>query len=115
MMALPAPAYQKAYRSVDGTSENLCVLQGVLEDARTSIRPLSIAFVDFSKAFGSISHESLMNGLKRSGAPGALIDYVKYVYKNAVVMVKRGAECRVRSYYFPIGLTSPDGVISMLN
>ncbi|CAB4069710.1 unnamed protein product [Lepeophtheirus salmonis] len=45
MMALLSPAYQKAYRSVDGTSENLCVLQGVLEDARTSIRPLSIALV----------------------------------------------------------------------
>ncbi|CAF2741860.1 unnamed protein product [Lepeophtheirus salmonis] len=37
--------------------------------------------------------ESLMNGLKRSGAPGALIDYVNMFYENAVVMVKRGAEC----------------------
>ncbi|KAF6209979.1 hypothetical protein GE061_015734 [Apolygus lucorum] len=58
---------QRAFWPADGTAENLTVLQTVISLARIKRRQLHLAAMDVAKAFDTVSHLALTNGLRGVG------------------------------------------------
>ena len=89
----PINQRQKAFRKIDGMSENVLLLRFLLAkatDARRP-RPLYLCFLDVRKAFDSVSFESLFLALRRVGVPEHLISYFRNVYNARFTRVYSGA------------------------
>ena len=67
-------AHQKGFRRVDSCAENLILLRAAITAATNSKKPLDlfIAYLDFRKAFDSVSHKSLLLACKRIRVPEPL-------------------------------------------
>ena len=88
----PINQRQKAFRKIDGMSENIFLLRFLIAKATDSRRPrpLYLCFLDVRKAFDSVSFESLFLGLARVGVPQHLITYIKNVYETRFTRVYSG-------------------------
>ena len=51
-------------------------------------KPLYIAFVDYSKAFDSVYHNSLWRALIQQGVPKKYIRIIKNIYTNSTAQIK---------------------------
>ena len=69
----PMRETQKAFRKVDGTADNLVILDTLLRDARTRLKPLHLAFVDLRKAVESVGHDTIVRAAVRLGVPAPLV------------------------------------------
>ena len=89
----PVNQRQKAFRRVDGISENVFLLRYLIAKATDSKRPRSLylIFLDVRKAFDSVSFESLFLALGRVGVPKHLINYLRNVYGARFTRVYSGA------------------------
>lgn len=75
---------QRAFRrSVDGSAENVLLLNAILGDARDKRRELHLVSLDLNKAFDSVHHKSILSTLKHLGCPTRLINHVRRVYSGA--------------------------------
>ena len=79
----PIRATQKAFRKVDGTAANLSVLDTLLRDARSRLKPLHLAFIDLRKAFDSVSHDTIIRAAIRMGVPAPLVGYLRMYYQES--------------------------------
>jgi hypothetical protein len=86
---------QKGFRPVDGCAHNIVLLDYVLQTARQELKPVAVALIDFSNAFGSVKHESIVRACKRLGIPDALIDYIASCYTDSETTLL-GTRVRVR-------------------
>jgi len=50
---------QAGFRSNRGTTEHLCNLRLIMEWVRACRQPLYLCFIDFEKAFDTVSHKKL--------------------------------------------------------
>ena len=65
---------QRAFVKGDGIADNVFFLRCLLRDMCEEVKPLSLAFLDVSKAFDSVLHESLLLAVKRMGCLGPLLN-----------------------------------------
>lgn len=78
---------QMAFQKRDGCLEATTILQALLRQSHEEIQPLAIAFLDISKAYDSVSHDSIIRCAKRHGAPPPLLRYLEKLYSNSHVML----------------------------
>jgi len=64
---------QAGFRPNRGTTEHLCNLRLITEKARARKQPLYLCFIDFEKAFDTISHKKLWKGMLSMGFAPHLI------------------------------------------
>ena len=74
---------QKAFRKGDGLAENSYILQNVIADRKARCQPTNVAFLDVSKAFDSVSHDSIFLAAASAGIPQPLVEYVRSVYTGS--------------------------------
>lgn len=74
------PKEQARFRSGYSTMDHIQALEQVIEKYREYNRPLYVAFVDYSKAFDTISHCSIWNALQQSNINYKYINILKYIY-----------------------------------
>lgn len=75
---------QRAFqRSVDGSAENVLLLNAILKDARDNRKELHLVSLDLNKAFDSVHHKSVLSTLRHLGCPARFIDHVRRVYSVA--------------------------------
>lgn len=74
---------QRAFTDCDGTVENLSILAAILADARVSRKEVHIACLDVRKAFDSVSHDVIIDTIKKMGCPSEFVNYVKKLYSAA--------------------------------
>ena len=74
---------RRAFIKGDGIADNLFLLRCLLRDSCEELKPLSLLFLDVSKAFDSVSHASLFLVAKRIGVPGPFIEYLRCLYSEA--------------------------------
>jgi len=67
-------ARQRAFRRADGVAENLFLLDSLLKDARSSCKGLCLASLDLSKAFDSVSYESITFAMQCVGLEPRFVD-----------------------------------------
>lgn len=79
---------QKAFIDVDGTQENLSILNTILAEARKARRTVHIATLDLRKAFDSVTHKTILETLELMGCPEHFVSYIKDLYTNAKTMLQ---------------------------
>lgn len=67
----------------DGCAENTSVLSALLQNARSSLKPLMMALLDIAKAFDSVSHEAVLYALRKLGLPPEFCEYIKFFYASS--------------------------------
>ncbi|CAH2103972.1 unnamed protein product [Euphydryas editha] len=78
--------------------DHIQTLEQVIEKYREYNRPLYVAFIDYSKAFDTISHSSIWNALQQSNINCKYINILKYIYTKSTSRVKlesRGDEINI--------------------
>ncbi|CAB4069704.1 unnamed protein product [Lepeophtheirus salmonis] len=80
---VPYNRVQKAFRKVDGISENTFVLDEVIRHSKRYFNSLSLAFLDIRKAFDSVNHQSIARALNKAGVPHEITHYLSYVLLHA--------------------------------
>lgn len=78
---------QVGFKPVNGCGINIAWLHSLLKHARRNKNSIYACLIDVSKAFDSVSHESITRALKRNGAPSAFIDLVIDQYTNASTLI----------------------------
>nr|ACJ46647.1 reverse transcriptase [Triops cancriformis] len=77
---IPINERQKAFLPIDGCAENIFTLDFILHHARTKIKSLSMAILDISKAFDSVSHHSIFRALREARCPIGFIKFIENCY-----------------------------------
>ena len=81
---------QRAFTKGDGIADNVFLLRCLLRDSCVELKPLSLVFLDVSKAFDSVSHASLFLAAKRMGVPGPFVEYLRCLYSEAATRLQVG-------------------------
>jgi ribonuclease HI len=82
---------QYGSRQKRSTSQPLTILRRLIDIYERHNDPLYILLLDWSKAFDSISHESISNSLLRLGAPESIVQAILSLYQNLTFSVKENS------------------------
>lgn len=74
---------QTGFKAVNGVGQNVALLHNLLRHARTNKNNLFVCLLDVSKAFDSVSHDSIKRALIRNGCPSEFIDLFNNQYENS--------------------------------
>jgi len=90
---------QAGFRQRRGTRYKIMNLRMLMQKARGHQQPLYMCFVDFKKAFDSISHDKLWVTMMDMGYPLHLIDLLAKLYRKQLPKVKVAGTL---SEWFPV-------------
>jgi hypothetical protein len=82
------PPEQAAYRKGYSTTDHLHTAEQVLEKMNEYQQPVFMAFVDYEKAFDSITHEAVFQALTKHGVPTKLINIIKETYRGGTAQIR---------------------------
>jgi len=74
---------QKAFRPIDGCSENVFLMDFALRYCRQNFKPLFMASLDVAKAFDSVTHNAIIDILRSAGVPVQMTDYIAGIYEKS--------------------------------
>jgi len=77
---------QAGFRQGRGTSDQITNLRILMHKAREHQQPLYMCFVEFKKAFDSISHDKLWVTITDMGYPLHLIDLLAKLYRKQLAV-----------------------------
>lgn len=89
------PVEQAGFRRNYSTIDHIHSLELVIEKYEEMNRPLYLAFIDYAKAFDSISHNSIWKALQECDVPTETIELIQDIYKKSkskVILEKQGSE-----------------------
>lgn len=81
---------QRGFIASPGCAENLAVLNGIIRTSKRKLLPLAVVFIDFAKAFDSVSHKHFGEVLMRMGVDEHLRDLISDSYRNCFTTVRAG-------------------------
>ncbi len=81
---------QTAYLPGQFISTNIRKIQDIIDFAQMNNKPWVILFLDFRKAFDSVSHVFLMTLLAHMGFPPEYTAWILFLYTNACSVVRNG-------------------------
>lgn len=81
------PHFQKGFKREEGCASNILLLKNLVETAKSTPSSLYVAFIDFRKAFDSVSHYSIVRACTRLGLPELFIKYITALYQGANTVV----------------------------
>lgn len=82
------PIEQAGFRKNFSTLDHIHTLELIIEKYQEQQRPLHISFIDYQKAFDTISHESIWNTLKAQNVNPKYITILKHLYNDCSSRVK---------------------------
>ncbi|XP_030025374.2 uncharacterized protein LOC115443910 [Manduca sexta] len=82
------PKEQAGFRKNYSTIDHIHTVKQVMEKYNEYNKPLYMAFIDYSKAFDSISHIAIWESLQNQGIPAVYINIIKKIYSNSKARVQ---------------------------
>ena len=76
------PIEQAGFRSGFSTTDHIQTLDQVIEKYREYDQPLYLTFIDYSKAFDTISHQFIWNALNMCEVHPKYLNIIKSIYNN---------------------------------
>ena len=92
------PIEQAGFRTGFSTVDHIFTLREIISRTNEYHLPLCLAFIDFEKAFDSISHSALFSALKEQGIEQDYIEILHNIYKTSTAFVSVVEE----THEFPI-------------
>ena len=86
------PEEQAAYRKGRGTVDMLVCLQILMEKIIALGQKAFIMFIDYSKAFDSVSHIKLFSAMIEMGFPAHLVALLQSLYVNQKAKIRWNGE-----------------------
>ncbi|CAG4953738.1 unnamed protein product [Colias eurytheme] len=89
------PVEQAGFRSKYSTIDHIHSLELIIEKYLEMHRPLYLAFIDYAKAFDSISHSSMWSALQECDVPTETIELIQDIYmksKSKIILDRTGTE-----------------------
>ena len=83
---------QKVFGHGDGTADNIWLDKAIIKKKREQKQRLNLTFIDVSKAFDSVSHQSIVRAAHRLGTPPFMLRYISEAYCNSSVQLKFGGK-----------------------
>lgn len=83
----PLSSRQKAFRPGDGIAQNLFLIKSIIRKKREQLQKLNLTFVDVTKAFDSVSHNTVLRAAARLGTPPLFL-YLAELCKGSEVYLK---------------------------
>ena len=83
---------QKGFVPVNGCYENVKILQNLVKRKKRSGKEYNLVFIDLAKAFDTVSHKSIVKGLKRKGIPEQVIETIQQMYRKATTKLTVGGK-----------------------
>ncbi|NXS78556.1 PO21 protein, partial [Erpornis zantholeuca] len=85
--ACPINPRQWGFLSASGCSENLKLLQLLLNYVKQDHKELGVIFVDIAKVFDTVCHQYIITGLLRRGVDCLIVSLVGEMYKNITMCI----------------------------
>jgi endonuclease/exonuclease/phosphatase family metal-dependent hydrolase len=82
------PPEQAGFRPGLSTTDHLHALNQIIEKCQEHNIPIYLAFVDYSKAFDSLSHNSIFTALHNQCIDPSYIQLITTIYKNSTAAIK---------------------------
>ena len=82
------PVEQAGFRPGYSTIDHIHTLDQIVEKHLEFNQPLYLGYIDYAKAFDSISHESIWQALVHQGVSTVYINIIKDIYQKSVSRVK---------------------------
>lgn len=82
------PVEQAGFRKGFSTIDHIHTLDLLIEKYQEKQKTLHIAFIDYKKAFDTVSHTSIWNTLEEQGVNNNYIQVIKSIYSNSTGRVK---------------------------
>ena len=82
------PESQCGFRANRGTADMVFTLRQIQEKCREQQRPLYICFVDLTKAFDSVSRQTLWDVLRIFGCPEKLVHMIRLFHDDMLARIK---------------------------
>lgn len=82
------PIEQAGFRKGFSTMDHIHTLELIIEKFQEQKRPLYVAFIDYQKAFDTVSHESIWTTLTAQQVETKYIDILKAIYTKSTSRVK---------------------------
>ena len=107
-LELEQPEEQAAYRKGRGTRDMLVCLQVLMEKIIAVEQEVFIMFIDYSKAFDSVSHCKLLEAFLEMGFPKHLVALLRFLYVNQRATIRWNGD---HTQEFQIGRGARQGCI----
>ncbi|GBP05697.1 Retrovirus-related Pol polyprotein from type-1 retrotransposable element R2 [Eumeta japonica] len=82
------PIEQAGFRSGFSTIDHIHTLEQILEKYKEFNQPLYVAYVDYTKAFDTITHTSIWKALNVCGVSKTYINIIKNIYSKSTSRIK---------------------------
>uniref|UniRef100_A0A803VHT8 Reverse transcriptase domain-containing protein n=1 Tax=Ficedula albicollis TaxID=59894 RepID=A0A803VHT8_FICAL len=112
--ACPLNPRQRGFIRAAGCSENLKLLQSVMRSAKKEHRPLGVVFVDFAKAFDTISHQHIIHALQQREVDPHIIGLVSNTYKDTSTYITVKKNTHTDEIHFRVGVKQGDPMSPLL-
>ncbi|CAB4037351.1 reverse transcriptase [Paramuricea clavata] len=89
---LPLKHTQKGFRRGDGIAQHVFTLQSIIDGAKSELRPLNLVFLDVRKAFDSVSHDTIVQAMRRLGCPDPFLAYIGELYSRSSTVLEHNGE-----------------------
>ncbi|KAK9535979.1 hypothetical protein VZT92_005804 [Zoarces viviparus] len=85
--ACPLHPRQRGFIAAPGCADNLMILEGVIKSGKCMGNTTAV-FIDFAKAFDTVSHEHMLTVLQQKGLDEHMVKLIKNSYKGCSTTVK---------------------------
>nr|XP_049701309.1 LINE-1 retrotransposable element ORF2 protein [Helicoverpa armigera] len=82
------PREQAGFRQKFSTLDHIHTVKQIIEKYREYNKNIYMAFIDYSKAFDSISHKAIWKNLEQQGIPTKYINIIKNIYLNCEAKIQ---------------------------
>lgn len=79
--------YQSGFMDGKSISNNVYLLKEILRGKIARRQSLYICFLDFQRAFDTVSHVALLSLMRGMGMPAKIIMYVETLYSNSTLWI----------------------------
>ena len=73
---------ENTIRLIDGIAENIFLLNTIIYQHTNALLPLNICVLNVSKAFDTLSHNSIVALAERVGTPKMYTNYIMHTYSD---------------------------------
>lgn len=83
-------SHQRGFVEIDGTLANVVILDHYIASRMESGKAFNVVSLDLSKAFDSVSHNSIRRAMRRSGIEEGMVAYIMNALQGSTSIIKVG-------------------------